>query len=64
MKTRWNPWNRLYAFNAWFLVACAAGGTYLAHDRNMAFVALVVNTLILHAVLSGSDREPVLSETP
>lgn len=52
-----NPWNRLFMISAWIMVALAAVGTYIAHDRNMAFVVLVVNTLILTAVLVGSDRE-------
>lgn len=59
MRSHWNPWNAVVSFNAWLLVFCAAGGTYLAHDRNIAFACLVINTLVLHAVLRGSDREPV-----
>lgn len=51
-----NLWNRQVLVLTLLIVVCAAGGTYLAHDRNIAFVALVFNTFILAVVLIGSDR--------
>jgi len=52
-----NPWNRLVMIWAWVVVALAAGGTYLAHDHNIAFAALVINSFVMSLVLSGSDRD-------
>lgn len=48
--------SRMFVFMAWLLVACAAGGTYLGHDRNIALFVLLVNTVVLTGVISGADR--------
>lgn len=51
-----NPWNRLYLFHAWLVVACALGGRYLAHDTNIASAALIFVAVLLTATVHGADR--------